>query len=92
MLRTSLCAAANNYGEFTNVGAHQCGKKYSSAIQAKFPFINLCVTIYPLTDGYTGDAEDLEVTELRKYEAEFGDLPPLNDVHPKARWRVHEPI
>ena len=89
-LRTSLCSAANN--GFANTNAHQCGKKYSSAIQAQFPFKDLCVTIYPVPHDYTGDAEDIEVTESRSYENKFGEVPPLNDVHPKARWRPHEQI
>ncbi|MDP2904011.1 MAG: hypothetical protein Q8N96_13060 [Methylovulum sp.] len=45
-LRKSLCAAADKYAGFTDINAHQCGKKYSQAVQTKFPFKSLCVTIY----------------------------------------------
>ncbi len=90
-LRTALCSAAN-YDGFANVGKHPCGIKYSPSLQVALPFKNLCVAVYPVLSEYKADAEAIEVSELRQYEAIFGELPPLNDGYPKARWREHDDI
>jgi len=79
-LRKSLCAAAGNYAGFADVNAHQCGKKYSAAIQDKFPLKSLSVTIEIKNNNWDAEAKALE-----DYEKEFGELPPFNDVHPQGR-------
>jgi hypothetical protein len=48
----------------------------------------LCVTAHPIQEHANyGHAEDYEVAELRNYEEIFGEVPPFNDGHPRARGR-----
>lgn len=76
-LRKSLCAAAGT--GFEDINAHQCGKKYSAAIQDKFPFKSLSVTIEIKDNNW-----DAEAIALKDYENEFGELPPFNDARSKG--------
>ena len=54
---------------------HHAGIRYRSnqKLQGSFPFDRLCVTVLP-----SENPNDAELHEMRKYFAEFGEVPPLN--------------
>lgn len=56
---------------------HECGVRWKihKKIQERFPYESLHVALYP-----TDDPRGLESTMLKKYEKQFGELPPLNRV------------
>ena len=55
--------------------SHECGARYKSnqSIQDKYPFENLYIELIG-----SDDPRDLESDLIRKYEVEFGELPPFN--------------
>ena len=58
-----------------NSNSHECGVRYKSnqSIQDKYPFQNLYLELIG-----SDSPRDLEYDLIKKYEEEFGELPPFN--------------
>lgn len=80
-LRTSIFEATVDEPLKSRLFQHTCGKKYANrVIQNKFPVERLCIQVIPSDKEKRVDSHYiLESEELRKYESEFGEPPPLNE-------------
>lgn len=80
-LRNSILEATADEPLYSRLLQHTCGKKYANKIiQARFSIENLCIRIIPSNKEENADSHYiLENAELRKYESEFGEPPPMNE-------------